>query len=268
MSDLTQRQKNEIEYHQQNLENLLKKKWLLDEAVLRPHARRWWNAYWQMYTFLLNMDLQGKKILVPGCGLGQDTLKLAKLKGEVYGFDISPEIIAAAKNIAQQQNCTMDLQIMPAEHLTYPDNYFDIVLIVDILHHVDIPLALREIQRVCKPDAIILMNEVYSHSWTERVRNAKWVTQRLYPWLQRTIYQSAFAYITKDERKLHEKDIQEIQSIFSKITSKEYYYFIIKRLIPDNWHIINMIDRVLLILLHPIAYLLAGRILMLGKVKK
>ena len=73
MSDiesLTERQKRELEYHRDHAkknENLLNKKVNFDVALNKK--RRWWNAHWEMYTYLLSKDIKGKNILVVGCGL-------------------------------------------------------------------------------------------------------------------------------------------------------------------------------------------------------
>jgi 2-polyprenyl-3-methyl-5-hydroxy-6-metoxy-1,4-benzoquinol methylase len=41
-----------------------------------------------MFKFLTSLDLRHKKVLVVGCGFGEDTLRLAKLGGDVYAFDL------------------------------------------------------------------------------------------------------------------------------------------------------------------------------------
>jgi hypothetical protein len=77
---LTDRQRRELEYHCDHAAEYQK---ILQEPfpcdVLRPSQRRWWNAYWDMYTYLLSLDLRAKRCLVVGCGFGSDALYLAKM---------------------------------------------------------------------------------------------------------------------------------------------------------------------------------------------
>jgi ubiquinone/menaquinone biosynthesis C-methylase UbiE len=56
--------------------------------------------------------------------------------------------------------------------MRYQDSSFDCIIARNILHHVDIPLTMREIVRVAKPDAMFMVDEIYSHSWTEKLRRA------------------------------------------------------------------------------------------------
>jgi ubiquinone/menaquinone biosynthesis C-methylase UbiE len=51
---------------------------------------------------------------------------------------------------------------MAAEKLLYEDNSFDLVLAVDIFHHVDIPAAFRELRRVAAPNCTLVCLEVYT----------------------------------------------------------------------------------------------------------
>ena len=124
---------------------------------------------------------------------------------------------------------------MPAESLGYDSNSFDVVIARDILHHVDIPPAMQEIQRVAKPGAVLVLNEIYSHSVTELVRRSGPVERVLYPAMQKYIYGDRKPYITKDERKLSESDIREITSQLHRIRSTKYFNFLVTRLFPDRY---------------------------------
>ena len=107
--------------------------------------------------------------------------------------------------LADREGLNVSFEEMPAEMLRYDDNFFDFVIARDILHHVDIPLTMGEIIRVSKPNALLVVNEIYSHSFTNRIRHSAVVTKILYPRMQRIIYGEGKPYITQDERKLSEK---------------------------------------------------------------
>jgi 2-polyprenyl-3-methyl-5-hydroxy-6-metoxy-1,4-benzoquinol methylase len=119
-TDLTERQRNELNYHREHArenEAILNSPFPWD--VLDRPSRRWWNAYWQMYTYLTRLDLKDKRVLVIGCGFGDDALRLAKLGAEVYAFDLSPESLSIAKSLANREGLTITFEEMPAESRWY-----------------------------------------------------------------------------------------------------------------------------------------------------
>src|SRR2546430_16748013 len=71
---------------------------------------------------------------------------------EVFGFDISPNNIAVAKRLAEKYGFEerTHFTLGVAEECAYPSDSFDLVTGIDILHHVDIPRAVRECLRVLK----------------------------------------------------------------------------------------------------------------------
>lgn len=267
--ELTERQRNELEYHREHARAnaaILKKPFSWD--VLDHPTRRWWNAYWWMYAYLSGLNLKGKRVLVVGCGFGDDALRLAKLGADVYAFDLSPDALSIARALAAREGLGISFEEMPAEALTYESDFFDVVIARDILHHVDIPHALNEILRVSKPGALFVANEIYSHSLTDRIRHSALVEKILYPRMQRLIYGTDKPYITVDERKLTELDIQMVSKPLQPLEFKTYFNFLVTRIVPDRYPILSKIDRVLLIILTPIAHLLAGRVILSGHIWK
>lgn len=75
--------------------------------------------------------LHGKRILDVGCGLGTYVKKLRAFSDEVYGVDVDPEKVAEA----QQQ--LEHIYLSPAESLPFPEAFFDVVLLHEVLEHVD-----------------------------------------------------------------------------------------------------------------------------------
>lgn len=260
--ELTERQARELDYHREHFQNseLLKKPF--SYAVLDRPERRWWNAYWAMYAYLKQADLRGKRVLVVGCGAGEDALRIAKLGANVCAFDLSPEAIAVCGALAEREGLSIDFDIMPAELLGYKSRSFDAIVARDILHHVDIRRTLPELVRVSKPGALWVINEIYSHSFTDRIRNSSPVKRFLYPAMQKFVYASDKPYITEDERKLTELDMAAITRPLD-VHMRRYYNFIVTRLIPDKWDWAAKADRLLLKALP--GSLLAGRVLLAGR---
>jgi 2-polyprenyl-3-methyl-5-hydroxy-6-metoxy-1,4-benzoquinol methylase len=267
-TELTDRQRRELEYHRSHArenERLLASPFSYE--VLESRKRRWWNAYWRMYDHLLTLDLRDKEVLVVGCGFGDDALRLAKLGARVSAFDLSPESIDIARALAKREGLSVAFEQMPAEAMRYGDDKFDYVIARDILHHVDIPRTMREIVRVSKPGGVLVVNEMYSHSVTDKIRRSALVERFLYPKMQKFIYGGEKPYITEDERKLTEEDVRQIASFLKVRPSMDYYNFVVTRLLPEQ-RAIAKVDRVLLQAARPLRRWLAGRVLFLAPVAK
>lgn len=266
---LTERQARELAYHR---EHAKQKAYLLTQPfsyeVSESPQRRWWNGYWSMYSLLRRLPLAGKNVMVVGCGFGDDALRLAKMGANVYACDLSPDSLEIAQALAKRERLTIDFKQMPAEKLSYPANFFDYVLACDILHHVDIPLALQELVRVTKEQGIFVINELYSHSFTEKIRRSRLVETKLYPAMKSFIYKTDKPYITEDERKLTERDLQQILQPLAQITHLQYFYLFATRIFPDDLKFLSQMDRLLMMLLHPAGRWLAGRVLLAGKIRK
>ncbi len=92
----------------------------------------------------------GDKILDIGCGKGFQLYEISLLVPgvEIYGIDISSYAIENAKEEVKDR-----LQVGNANHLSFSDNFFDLVLSITTLHNLhnyDLDKALREMERVGK----------------------------------------------------------------------------------------------------------------------
>ncbi len=94
---LTERQQREVDYHKGQAERMFAThaNQPVNLDVISKTGRKWWNHYWSFYSAIMKHDLRGKKVLVAGSGFGGDAIRLSELGAEVYGFDISPEIVKA-----------------------------------------------------------------------------------------------------------------------------------------------------------------------------
>lgn len=87
-------------------------------------------------------------VLDVGCGTGNYTVALEKALGCVcWGIEPSEQMLAKARERTQ----SAQLKIGKAEFLDYPDESFDLVFSVDVIHHVvDRAAHYREAYRVLK----------------------------------------------------------------------------------------------------------------------
>lgn len=108
-------------------------------------------------------DPRSVRILDYGCGMGKLSVWLAQ-RGfkNVEGFDISEEGVAFGTKLAELNGVSnaVVLQPMDAEHLTYDDESFDVVVGKAVLHHtIKYGDTATELCRVMRPGAQAIFKE-------------------------------------------------------------------------------------------------------------
>jgi ubiquinone/menaquinone biosynthesis C-methylase UbiE len=253
------RQRREIEYHRRRAaEHASEATRPVNLMAVKSSARyRWWNAYWVILRKAKDIDMAGKRVLVIGCGFGDDAIQLAYLGALVTAVDISAESVDIARQRADASGANVNFEVSPGEDLPYADEAFDLVYLPDVIHHLDVPTAMGEVRRVLKPAGVVLGNEPYTHSWVQAIRQSRLVRNLVYPRLVRHIYGTETPYITVDERKLDQRDFRHIGRELL-VTDKQYFLLVSGRLLPTSTFQAK-VDR--LILMVPlVGYLLGGRI--------
>ncbi len=98
-------------------------------------------------------DPRGKRILDIGSGTGFLATLLARNGATVDSIDVSEASLDVARQRAALSGVaeTTNFHCMPAEALDFPDETFDAVTGVFVLHHLDLAVAGPEIRRVLKP---------------------------------------------------------------------------------------------------------------------
>ena len=158
--NLTERQKSEEFYHD-NKANI----------KIRPKGNRselseQYNYFWKQIG-----DVQGKKLLDFGCGNGWVSIMYAKRGAEVWGFDISGELIEKARKSVNENGLEdkITLEKLAAENLSFDDNFFDLVVGSAILHHTELDVTLRHVARVLKPDGKAIFIEPMNQNFFLRI---------------------------------------------------------------------------------------------------
>lgn len=229
---LTERQLREIEYHRQRAQRIELSPPSLEGV--QASERRPWNSYWSLFDKLCRTDLRGRRILVPGCGFGDDVIRLSVLGAQVYGSDISPESIALAEQRVAQipMDHRPNLAVMPCEQMDYPDAFFDGVVLINILHHVEIPRTVAELKRVLKPGAMVVVREQYTARQLQRIRESWLIDKIVHPAMRNWFY-SGKTYITEDERKLDQRDLKFLREQFPKL-EVEFFDILNNRVFPKS----------------------------------
>ena len=92
-------------------------------------------------------------ILDYGCGPGTFSIKLSKLTNKnVHSVDISKQFLEECEKSKKKYNSdNIKTQLIEGNKLPFNNDYFDKVLLFDVIHHLEEPeIALREIYRVLK----------------------------------------------------------------------------------------------------------------------
>lgn len=106
----------------------------------------------------------GDWVIDVGCGIGHITLELAKKiegVGHIVGIDSSQIMIGEAKERARGlQGLPVEYRWEDAHHLSFPENSFDVGLIMSTLIHVKRPQrVLSELFRVVRPGGRVVVME-------------------------------------------------------------------------------------------------------------
>lgn len=99
-------------------------------------------------------------VLDVACGTGIVSLEIAQYVDKIEAIDISPSMIEVAQQKAKQHKIeNISFNVADAYRLKYPNKYFDIVLLVNILHVIKNPeIVLKEAKRLLKDDGILLIS--------------------------------------------------------------------------------------------------------------
>ena len=181
-----------------------------------------WNSYWFVYQAVRELRAEGKERLLDfGCGTGLGAVRYAKIGYEVHGFDISEVNIERAMQRAQMCGLAdrTAFEVQTAEDLNYPNEFFDVVVGMDILHHVEVGPALQEAHRVLKPGGTAVFREWIEVPILDRIRNLSLV-RRVWP-----NEKSLDSHITEDERKLNREDVAVIRSVFPNCRGQRFRIF-------------------------------------------
>lgn len=105
------------------------------------------------------LGLTGRRVLDVGCGAGLVAVPLALDGHEVVGVDRSPGSVAVARSLAARHGVDATFRVGHAEGLDEADAGFDVVLLLDVLEHVeDAAAVVREAVRVVRPGGSVVFH--------------------------------------------------------------------------------------------------------------
>jgi 2-polyprenyl-3-methyl-5-hydroxy-6-metoxy-1,4-benzoquinol methylase len=179
-------------------------------ASVRGEERRPWNPYWFVTELVAaHFKSGGQRLLDFGCGPGSYAVPFAHLGYDVHGFDVSTANVRAAEALAAKHGVSerTHFAVGIAEELEYPSGFFDIIVGIDILHHVEITRAMPECLRVLKPGGVAIFKEPVESPVFDALRNSQ-LGLAIVP-----KQPSLETHLTEDERKLRAEDLRLIRRL-------------------------------------------------------
>lgn len=162
-----ERKQDEIDFHnnrdidQRNMER---------EAFLKKYPNKGFYStvekstnYWRN---TIRSECKGKKVLDYCCGAGGNSRFLASCGATVTGIDLSDSEIETATNLAAQEGLSQNTEfiVMDAEKMSFSDETFNMIICSGVLHHVDLDVAYKELNRVLKPGGKLVCIEALGHN--------------------------------------------------------------------------------------------------------
>lgn len=184
-----------------------------------------WNPYWRVFDLASRRLGDGfRRLLIVGCGNGRDALIYSRLGYEVHAFDISPRAIEIARRAAQRFGVLdrLSFTVQAAENLKFDSESFDLVVGVNVLHHMDIPKALGEVHRVLRPGGFAIFKEPLLTPWRTRIRNSRAVTW-LIPAGFKSVPQGIRYADVPGEKNLDPTDLALIGNLFANLTIERWH---------------------------------------------
>lgn len=114
----------------------------------------------------LRQRCPGATVLDYCCGNGELALFCATAGATAWGIDISPVSVENARQTAAAKGLSArtTFEVMDAESTRFSEDFFDVVVVNGVLHHLDLPRAYRELARILKPGGAIICTEALRHN--------------------------------------------------------------------------------------------------------
>jgi SAM-dependent methyltransferase len=156
-------------FAQRERARLRRKRARYEDIALGREAFAEKNRYYggQVRLLVESLVVPGTRVLEVGCGLGN---LIADLKGsKVCGIDFSAEVI----RLARRRHPGLDLRVADVERDPLPEGPFDVVILSDVLGHLDdVQQAMERIRAVLAPGGRIIVT-YYNFVWEPLLRLAE-----------------------------------------------------------------------------------------------
>jgi ubiquinone/menaquinone biosynthesis C-methylase UbiE len=122
------------------------------EAYLAEIEERRYLWHYHLRDLFARLEGSHGRLLEVGCGIGVDSIQLARCGFDVTAVDLTESAIEVARDSARRRGVSIDFRVGNAEELDFADGTFDAVYSFGVLHHTpDIERAVAEVHRVLRP---------------------------------------------------------------------------------------------------------------------
>ncbi len=121
------------------------------DDYFREIEERRYLTHYHLRELFASLDGGNRQLLEVGCGIGIDSIQLAKRGFRVTAVDLTENAIEIARQFAAARDVDVDFRVGNAEVLDFPDASFDVVYSFGVLHHTpDIRRSVSEVRRVLR----------------------------------------------------------------------------------------------------------------------
>jgi SAM-dependent methyltransferase len=158
MSQLSERDRAEVERSAEEARQITvdPPRWDQVERYLNPPPD---TAFPLEYAFWLLGDVRGKTVLDFGCGAGENLVPLVERGARVIGIDISPQLLALARQRLALAGLEATLRVGSAYETGLPDASVDVIFCIALIHHLNIEQVRKEMRRILAKDGKIILQE-------------------------------------------------------------------------------------------------------------
>lgn len=152
-------------------------------------------------------NLEGKRLLDVGCGLGEASVYFALQGAEVTSSDLSQGMLDATTRLAKANGVGVKQHVASAEDLHLPvDAKFDVIYAGNLLHHVNIEETIMRVKPHLAPDGVFVSWDPLAYNPAINVYRAMATDVR-----------------TPDEHPLKWADIKLFHKHFDKVETKYFW---------------------------------------------
>lgn len=140
-------------------------------ATFHGRPQEWLKVYVDGTTHSAHYYVKpGEKVLDVGCGAGFSLLEIQSMGGEAYGTEYDRNVEPVAKELG------LKIHFGPLETAPWPDHFFDVVTMSQLLEHVPNPIQFLQQAKVkLKPGGRIVFSSPNLESFNYRHTGAKWI---------------------------------------------------------------------------------------------
>jgi SAM-dependent methyltransferase len=161
-------------------------------------------------------EIAGKTVVDFGCGEGRQSVQIAKAGArKVYGLDIQPHYLEAARKEAERNGCAEICEFRQR----LPDSVkADVVVSIDSFEHFGNPEGvLAEMKRIMKPDAVLVVS--FGYPWYHPLGGHLF---SIFPWAHLVFSEAALIRWRSDLRDDGATRFEEVAGGLNQMTIKRF----------------------------------------------